>query len=129
MTDDSFTIKPYHWWLTLSIAIVLHVFLLVNYKQDNNHTHENVNSDQSEIIIGLKKLKPPPIVKQPNVTDTIEVVPVPAKPTIALTSAPFKIWRAATFCASLKPCSLHRASINFLGTVWVFLIFSLSTES
>ena len=80
MTDDSFTIKPYHWWLTLSIAIVLHVFLLVNYKQDNNHTHENVNSDQSEIIIGLKKLKPPPIVKQLNVTDTIEVVPVPAKP-------------------------------------------------
>jgi TonB family protein len=82
MTDDSFTIKPYHWWLTLSIAIVLHVFLLINYKQDNNHTHENVSSHQSEIIIGLKKLKHPPIAKQLNVIDIIEAVPVPVNPAI-----------------------------------------------
>ena len=82
MTDDSFTIKPYHWWLTLSIAIVLHVFLLINYKQDNNHAHENVSSHQSEIIIGLKKLKHPPIAKQLYVIDIIEAVPVPVNPAI-----------------------------------------------
>lgn len=58
---------------------MIHVFLLVNYKQDNKHTHENVSADQSEIIIGLKKLKSPPKVEQPSVIDTVEAVPVLAK--------------------------------------------------
>ena len=76
MIDDNFTIKPYHWGLTISIAIALHAVLLINYKQESAHTHEEADDIQNEIIIGLKKLKPPPSIKEPKVINTVKSVPV-----------------------------------------------------
>ncbi len=80
MIDNNFTIKSYHWWLTIGVAMVLHIFLLIIYKQENTSLHEHTNSNQHEVIIGLKKLKSPPIIEKPSVIKTVEVAPVPVKP-------------------------------------------------
>jgi protein TonB len=81
MIDDSFTIRPYHWWLTISIAIVLHMFLLINYQQKSVHDQGHTNTDQNEIIIGLKKLKPPANLEEPNNIETVVSAPVHVEPT------------------------------------------------
>ena len=94
MTDHSFTIKPYHWWLTLSVAIILHAFLLINYKQENTHIQESADTEKNEIIIGLKKLKPPPSIEKPAVIEVATksiippVEPVKPKPIIKKQSVP-----------------------------------------
>lgn len=79
MIDNSFTIKPYHWWLTIGVAMVLHIFLLINYQQESSHLHDHVNTNQNEVIIGLKKLKHPPIIEKPSVIETVAVTPVPVQ--------------------------------------------------
>jgi protein TonB len=80
MVDSSFTIKPYHWWLTVSVAIVLHVLLLINFKQENVDHADHVNIDQNEVIIGLKKLKQPLTVEKSTVIETVAASPVTVEP-------------------------------------------------
>jgi protein TonB len=80
MIDDNFTIQPYHWLITMCVAIVLHAFLLINYKQEIMHNHEYSNANQNEVIIGLKKLKSLPEIEKPNVLETVVDIPVPVEP-------------------------------------------------
>lgn len=56
---SEFNIRPYHWWLTLSLAIVLHTLILFNYRSYTQGI-EDTNLNTNEIIINLKKLKAPP---------------------------------------------------------------------
>ena len=81
MIDDSFTIKPYHWWLAIGVAMLLHILLLMNYKQESTHLHERVNTNQHEVIIGLKKLKIPPKIEKPSIIETVVVAPAPVQAT------------------------------------------------
>ncbi len=81
MVNDNFSIKPYHWWTTLSIAVLLHGFLLINYKQENAQPHDHADAHQDEIIIGLKKLKsPPPSIEKPIIVETPIAPPVRVEP-------------------------------------------------
>ncbi|MFK8027972.1 MAG: energy transducer TonB [Gammaproteobacteria bacterium] len=75
MVDHGFTIKSYHWLLAFIMAILLHILLLINFKQDNAHYDDHSNSNASDIIIGLKKLKLPP-----KLVETIIEAPVPIEP-------------------------------------------------
>lgn len=79
MIDHGSTIKTYHWVLALSVAMLLHILLLINIKQDNDHHQNHTVIENSEVIIGLKKLKPPPII-QPRVVESIVETPVRIKP-------------------------------------------------
>tara|TARA_R110002096_G_scaffold318888_2_gene513173 strand:- start:501 stop:1247 length:747 start_codon:yes stop_codon:yes gene_type:complete len=79
MTENSFVIKPYHWWLTICVAVVLHLLLFLNYRQDEVEVHEHANTDLNEVVIGLKKIKSPPIIEKPGVVETVEVKPAPVK--------------------------------------------------
>ncbi len=75
------TIQPYHWWLAIGLAVVVHTGLLLNYQQPEKHVHANVNSNQ--VIIGLKKLKTPVVPEAPIVT-----TPVISTPPIATKTKP-----------------------------------------
>ncbi len=80
---SEFSIRPYHWWLTLSLAIIAHALILFNYRSDTQGM-ENTNLNTNEIIINLKKLKAPPVVMNTPLPVQQPVVelpkPLPKKP-------------------------------------------------
>jgi len=76
---SEFSIRPYHWWLTLSMAIIVHALILFNYRSDTQGL-ENTDHNTNEIIISLKKLKAPPIVMNTPLPIQKQAVVEPPKP-------------------------------------------------
>jgi len=56
MTSD-FCIKPYHWVFTLALALLMHILVLVNIKQEQPQALSNSNIPDNELVISFKKLK------------------------------------------------------------------------
>ncbi len=84
MTDNSFIIKPYHWWLTFGLAILFHAILLMNYKQEETHSQNHNEDSGNEIVIGLIKLKSTPIIEKPASTISATVAPSKPKPVVEI---------------------------------------------
>ncbi|MFK7793739.1 MAG: energy transducer TonB [Gammaproteobacteria bacterium] len=81
MVESCFVIKPYHWWLTIGVAMLVHVMLLINYKQESAQLDEPIESaNYNEVIIGLKKLKTPQPIEKQNVVEIPVVDSTPIKP-------------------------------------------------
>lgn len=80
MLNNSFIIKPYHWWVVISLAVIFHVGMFVSYEQEKqpSHLHDEISSN--EIIIGLKKLKVPPAVETPVINEIVEFKPILKEP-------------------------------------------------
>ena len=69
-----YSIRPLHWWIALSIALLLHLIFMLNFSPELQKSASTNTS--TELVIGLKKLKSPQPVKEESLP-TVEPVPSP----------------------------------------------------
>ena len=74
-----FRIKSYHWWITISAALIIHSLVLLNFRQEQPQ-YENFSPNNNEIAISLKKLKKPVVIESKPLQ-----APIPPQPQVAAT--------------------------------------------
>ncbi|MDW3094756.1 MAG: energy transducer TonB [Gammaproteobacteria bacterium] len=77
MTNSSFCIKPYHWWIVISLAVIFHASLLISYDQDKQHINTDTIINHDEIVIRLKKLNMPAKADPVVVIESEQLKPIP----------------------------------------------------
>lgn len=90
MTNNRFNIKPYHWIIVISIAVIFHAGLLINYEREELSiiTHNDISTD--EIVISLKNFKTPNKVDTPTVIEPVQLIPKIEKPVPPVKPVPKK---------------------------------------
>lgn len=104
MTSD-FNIRPYHWLLTLGIALALHTMILLNVKSEQSQFLDASDIVDNELVISFKKLKPAPV-------PVVESKPVPPQSIVEPVKPPIKKIQAIKSKPVVKKPVIKKVVIN-----------------